>query len=232
MGSNSARWILLVLAAGTCLLLAASTEGGRRSDVAGTQHNLSVSGPGPIVAVGETEICIFCHTPHSSAPIRALWNRELPTGTFITYRSPSMDVPAGKTAPQPDGASKLCLSCHDGTLALGAVLSRKTRIPMRGTTGGRMPRGSRGFVGRDLSGMHPISFAVTRKLIAANNAKDSLLAPIEQMRSDPDVRLDKADKVQCTTCHDPHDDSNYSSSGIHFYHKARYSDVCLVCHKI
>ena len=38
------------------------------TDMVDTKHNLSLSGPGPIQAQGETRICIFCHTPHNAAP--------------------------------------------------------------------------------------------------------------------------------------------------------------------
>ena len=29
-----------------------------------TKHNLSASGPGTVKATIESEVCIFCHTPH------------------------------------------------------------------------------------------------------------------------------------------------------------------------
>jgi hypothetical protein len=143
-----------------------------------------------------------------------------------------LDAYAQGATPEPDGDSKLCLSCHDGTMALGTVLSRPQEIVMRGTAAGRMPSTSRGYTGRDLSGTHPVSFVVTDELVARNNAKDSPLASVAQMRADPDIHLDKNNKIQCTTCHDAHDDSNFASSGIHFYRKPRFSDVCEVCHKI
>ncbi len=211
-------------------LVQASSDG-KPSNIAITRHNLSVSGPGPIIAVEETEICIFCHTPHHAQAATALWNRQDPTGPFITYWSSSLDAYSQSNAPEPDGASKLCLSCHDGTLALGALLSRENDIAMSGTEGGRMPSSASGYVGQDLTGGHPISFIVTDTLISTNNAKDSQLASLAEMKSDADVSFDKDDKIQCTTCHNPHDDSNYGASGIHFYVKQSFSDTCVVCHQ-
>ncbi len=204
---------------------------GKPSNIAITKHNLSVSGPGSIVALEETEICIFCHTPHNAQAETALWNRQQSTGPFITYWSSSLDAYTQSNAPEPDGSSKLCLSCHDGTLALGALLSREQDILMAGTQGGRMPSSASGYVGQDLTGGHPISFIVTDNLISTNNAKDSQLASLSEMRSDPDVSFDKNGKIQCTTCHNPHDDSNYGASGIHFYVKPSFSDACVVCHR-
>ena len=92
-------------------------------------HNLSASGPGSIRASNETEVCIFCHTPHNATPVSPLWNRNLPTSRLhaFTPATRSHAVPG-----QPTGSSKLCLSCHDGTIALGSVLSRQQRIAMAG----------------------------------------------------------------------------------------------------
>lgn len=213
-------------------LVTDTSRAGRMSSVALTPHNLSVSGPGAIRATAETEICVFCHTSHSGNASEPLWNRELPSGPFIPYASPTLDAWSATAPPQPDGASKLCLSCHDGTLALGAVSSREKNIDLVNTVASRMPPQARGYLSRDLSGTHPISFAITDRLVAENNAKDSPLATVTEIRSDPDVRLDSWDKMQCTTCHDPHDDANFATSGIHFYAKPRFSDVCRVCHKL
>jgi hypothetical protein len=40
-----------------------------------TQHNLSVTGTGEVRALSESEICIFCHTPHNSLPSSPLEQR-------------------------------------------------------------------------------------------------------------------------------------------------------------
>ena len=88
--------------------------------VASTKHNLSVTGTGNIKATSEQEICIFCHTPHNSAPQAPLWNRASSGSVYTPYNSSTIFSSPG----QPTGASMLCLSCHDGTIALGSVLSR------------------------------------------------------------------------------------------------------------
>ena len=94
------------------------------SDVAGTKHNLSVASSGTVKAVTEDEVCVFCHTPHGATqfPGSPLWNRQLSSQTYTTYTSPSLDAEAiAGQLDQPAGSSKLCLSCHDGTLAIGMV---------------------------------------------------------------------------------------------------------------
>ncbi|MCX6268382.1 MAG: 6-bladed beta-propeller, partial [Bacteroidetes bacterium] len=88
--------------------------------IVNTRHNLSVNGPGEMRANSEEEICLFCHTPHSSRPESPLWNRREPGVTYNLYKSSTMQALPG----QPDGTSMLCLSCHDGTIALGSLISR------------------------------------------------------------------------------------------------------------
>ena len=79
-------------------------------------------------------------------------NRSVPAGAYVIYRSSSLRANVG----QPTWTSKLCLSCHDGTIALGSVLSRPSPITFAGG-GDRIPPGSTNL-GTDLSDDHPISF--------------------------------------------------------------------------
>ena len=123
------------------------TSGSALASVIDSKHNLSASGPGPVKATSEKKVCVFCHTPHggnqsAGAP---LWNHALSDATYTPYFSLSMEA---NPLPGPPGASsKVCLSCHDGTLAVGTVgvLNGNTNvtIAMAGTaTGGVMPEGS------------------------------------------------------------------------------------------
>ena len=91
--------------------------------IVNTVHNLSVSGPGDVRATSESEICIFCHTPHNSLPSSPLWNKDDPGYTYTLYHSSTVQAVPG----QPDGSSILCLSCHDGTTALGNVIEPDCR---------------------------------------------------------------------------------------------------------
>jgi hypothetical protein len=200
--------------------------------VAETVHNLSVTGPGPIRSPTETQICIFCHSPHNANPRAPLWNHSLSAVTnYRMYWSSTLKAyPSAGAAPQPDGASKLCLSCHDGTIALGAVGSRPTPILVTG--GPTLPRTSAGYLGTDLSGSHPISIVYDDALAVARNASSvTMPLTLPSTHNDPDVKLDSRHKIQCTTCHDPHDDSNYQPGVVpHFYVKPTWSGVCETCH--
>ncbi|MDK9698584.1 MAG: hypothetical protein OEM52_00340 [bacterium] len=158
--------------------------------VTNTKHNLSSSGTGNIRAVAETQVCIFCHTPHGASSETPLWNRNAVTTTFSIYPSGgSMQSTVG----QPNGSSRLCLSCHDGTAAIGVVRSQAGPISLLGTTvGGMLPAGTSNL-GVSLTDDHPISFT------------PSLLDPEirNPLPTDP-VHLDQSGQVQCRSCHNPH----------------------------
>jgi len=57
-----------------------------------SKHDLSVYGPGPVRAVNENQICIFCHVPHNASPAAPLWNRHNPTTHYRVYRSRTLDA--------------------------------------------------------------------------------------------------------------------------------------------
>ncbi|HEY3360091.1 MAG TPA: cytochrome c3 family protein [Polyangia bacterium] len=212
------------LATVTVLALAAAAGSAARAGISGTKHDLSVSGPGPIKSTAETETCRFCHAPHRGAGQRPLWNRRDPGSVFRRSNAMTFDAFYGTDAPAPDGASLMCLSCHDGTIAVGAVV--------HGATAGSapaIPSTSRAYIGRDLSGTHPVSFVYTDELVARNNQKDMPLRSVAEVRAAK--ALDARDKVQCTSCHDPHSDANRGASGVPFYRGAEFSEVCARCHR-
>ena len=93
------------------VVLASAAAAQTPADIVNTKHNLSVSGPGPIRALTETRICIFCHTPHNATPLSPLWNKDIEAQIYNVYASPTLR--AGPL-PQPSGPTKLCLTCHDG----------------------------------------------------------------------------------------------------------------------
>lgn len=159
--------------------------------IVNTKHNLSTSGTGTIKATdGEGEICVFCHTPHQADAAGPLWNRNSPGGPYTPYDSTTLIGNPG----QPTGSSVLCLSCHDGTIALGEVISRTTDITLTDTV---MPAGVT-LLTNDLSDDHPVSFVF-----------DNTLATTRGELVDPstltaEVKLDGNGEMQCTSCHNPH----------------------------
>jgi predicted CXXCH cytochrome family protein len=215
---NQRHNLVARVAAGTlalALILAASpfVAVPTHAAVATTKHNLSASGPGARRASSETEICIFCHAPHNNAPSGQLWNRRLPSTTYAPYTSSTLKSASG----QPNGASLLCLSCHDGTIALGDVLNRATTIDMAGgALSGNV------LLGTNLTDDHPVSFVYDAALRAARGE----LADPATLVKPSKVRLDGSGRLQCTACHDPHDDAN----GKFLVAPNTASALCQTCH--
>ncbi len=180
--------------------------------LADTLHNLSATGPGTVKAIGVGELCVFCHTPHRGRTTRALWNRDLPPITYNLYTSSTLEA----TLKQPTGSSRLCLSCHDGTTALGNL--RVAPATGSVTLG---PLTGRSALGTDLSDDHPISFVY-----------DSALALKQGQIADPSVLtkntpLDSSQQIQCTSCHDPH--NNRYRKFLRMDDRA--AGLCTACHK-
>jgi predicted CXXCH cytochrome family protein len=207
--------------AGLLLLGALPASGG----VEHTRHNFSVGKPetpappktgarGAAVAAQEmVGVCVFCHTPHNANPLAGLWNHKLPAVTYRLYESSTLQA----RVTQPTGASRLCLSCHDGTLALGdlRVPPRGSRVVMRRLEGSAK-------LGTDLSDDHPISFVYDVGLaVRTGQLVDPSSLP-------PQVRLDSTGQLQCTSCHDGHED-RYADFLVM---DNRGSRLCTTCHRI
>ena len=203
-----AQLLLACSLAGAAALLAQSA-----SNMVDTKHNLSLTGPGPIQAQRETRICIFCHTPHNAAPDSPLWNREIEPQIYTVYASPTL---VAGVLPQPSGPTKLCLTCHDGTVAMGAVLNPPGGIAMAGSDS--LPPGSLADFGLDLSGHHPVSFSYLDSL---PNVELQPLPPDELV-------FGGGDELHCSTCHDPHNDQ----FGKFLVKDNRYSALCITCHQM
>lgn len=184
--------------------------------VVGSPHDLSAFGPGDVHALYEEQVCIFCHTPHNATGQSALWNRHMPPTHYRIYDSSTTDA----RIDQPSGVSKMCLSCHDGALAIGLLPSRPPNDPVvmsRRT----IPPGPSDLT-NDLSDDHPIGFRYDRALAARD----------PQLKN-PDLVTDLLpmgahNEVHCTTCHDPHNNSLGNFLRITDVRSA----ICLSCHDL
>ena len=108
--------------AGGLTLMAASSVA--MASVINTKHNLGAGGTNNHTN-GTTEICVFCHTPHGGnqsvdAPI---WNRKVSSsGVYTRFSSLGRITFDAREAPI-GSVSIACLSCHDGTQAMNAVIN-------------------------------------------------------------------------------------------------------------
>lgn len=196
--------------------------------VVSTRHNLSRSSPGEVRASTETEVCVFCHASHVESGAGPLWNRSTSGAvTYQPYDSPTLSSRPG----QPEGSTLLCLSCHDGTVALGAVGNRDREIDMIGTGLGRIDTRSPGNLGTDLAGTHPVSMSYDE-----GRARDLTTGARTRLKPEPaptggGTLLDAARRVQCTACHDAHEDPAATGANVPpFWRGGSFDDVCTACH--
>jgi predicted CXXCH cytochrome family protein len=222
------RYVFCCLALSVVILIPLLSMAG----VKGTKHDLSITGPGPAKATSETEVCIFCHTPHNATPSYPLWNHEITmVNNYTNYWSPTLvSYASPEEAPPVDGFSRLCLSCHDGTVALGATLGSADLIKTSPT---HMQYGMEGYLGTDLSGGMPISIIFDQALATKRNSEPGVIH-LNWPITDKDVKLYPTQGgygVQCTTCHDPHGGKG-DPGAPPFWRKKTFDEVCLVCHNI
>lgn len=204
--------------------------------IAGSQHDFTFLGTSNFSGSfggDNDEPCVYCHTPHGSYGLQTpLWNRTLsfPNG-FTVYSSPTMDsVPTNP----PSRITQLCLSCHDGVGAINAVIN----TPGPGST--------------------PLTFSALQNQIGdlGSSAKfvnigdgDPLVASSVNLSNDHPVSIDwsakgagflanpvapaklVSGKVECTSCHEPHNGTPYTLGGVQFMIMSNSgSALCLSCH--
>ena len=201
--SNYSKMALLLL-----ILINASLD--LMAEIAGSPHDLSKNG------WGTTETCKFCHTPHAARPIQdtILWNRDISKAVYELYISPSFNGAA--TIAQPSAASKMCLSCHDGTVALDSYSGNAGSHFMSSTN----------LVGSNnrLNTDHPISFEYSSTLAAEDRA---LILPSSQKFVDSAKIIPLYNgKMECSSCHDAHDNTQTKFLRVN----NSMSALCLKCH--
>lgn len=204
--------------------------------------------------VAPVSLCLFCHTPHrNSAKATLLWNHQLSTQNFY------WDVPsttAGTIYPVINGQtyqgpSAKCLSCHDGTVAVGAVwvdmTGTRSMTPINATyLGGAQqivaPHGS-------MAGNHPVAmpypYQQTRnsyngitsgEYITPNDWQSTPVAPVRLYQDDGKGNImagpaSSRSGIECSSCHDPHNDITVGEPLLLGTLSGNDTDyLCLKCH--
>ena len=216
-----------------------------RSTVAGSGGTKTgVNGP-------SYALCNYCHVAHkfssevtaaggsAKVPGQLLWNHTLSSSTaYSTYTSVTMqnkDIASLQPSGTPDSdvqnPSILCMSCHDGTVALNS-----TYTGLLGNSGNGMPL-NMVINPADANKTHPVNFTYDTTLAQATgmrlpsgpygvdvNSPSSAVVPLF------------AGKMQCATCHEPHRGGTSDATGHLLFRnfKAVYTDAqgswCLYCH--
>ena len=122
-----------------------------------------------------------------------MWNQTLSKSTYTPYSSTTY-VERGNTQPTLGVTSSLCLSCHDGTVAVGQSAAYGT-LPVTGSMN------SIDSFGTNLGGTHPFSLILPMK--DASNLVASLVSQGKTADPTGAVKLINGN-IECTSCHDPH----------------------------
>lgn len=163
------------------------------------------------------KICVVCHTPHNAidAGNSPLWNHEITSvAAYTLYSNSSLDATMG----QPDGVSKLCLSCHDGTVALDNFGA---------TTTGSNYIAAAADLTDDLSDDHPVSMDYTTATASADGGLHNPSVATTSLGGTIADDLLINDKLECSSCHDAHDAAGEDALLVM---SNAASALCLTCH--
>jgi len=220
-GGEMRRWLyvatLLALASAGVRLYGARNH----AAIINTRHDFRAASSASVRAVSGADACVFCHTPHDAGGPTGdgtyLWNHRLSTTQFQAYSSTTLQSTVSPITPQ--DSSKLCLSCHDGTIALGDTLND-------------------GLLGFVQGGSYSLPLSSSSDLADTQGfANDHPFAFSPQLSSEirtpppgDAVRL-SAGKVQCISCHDPHQENLDATVGKFLVKSNSGSAICQTCHQ-
>jgi len=210
-----------------------------------------------------TRICIFCHAPHNAyrlasgnggfpgggpqAPIDfdylPLWNHTL-TGNAGLYHTYWNGPGAPQTGPKASQAiangmnigstSLLCLSCHDGSIAINSYGNSSQPATAQSSGGGPIGLGYQIGLDNNLQNHHPIGFDYDA-VSSATGGPDTEIrsADVAQLGGAGTVRAHLYGPggnthMECTTCHSTHNTGNTGESLL--WRSDKNSRLCLTCH--
>ena len=221
--------------AGYILLGITQLCNGQSGTIVGSKHDFSMSNntwnfSSPITAQLQGQICRPCHAPHNyTAPATGtqvpLWNHALSTAAYSIYsQGYNFWREGAATIGNPDGSSKLCLSCHDGTVALASFRTYTGTTKMDAINGGVSN------LGTDLSTTHPISFTYDVNLLTKDHKIwDPTTTPSGVHNGSINTDMLENGKVQCISCQDAHNGAGVN----HLLIKSNVgSALCFTCHKL
>jgi hypothetical protein len=228
--------ILSTVAMTIALMASVAMANGAGAGIANSPHDFSAESWNH-----RAEICRVCHVPHDHAANEAigsiglLWNHQVSSATYLMYAEDThTNFIDGASDAEPTGISKLCLGCHDGTIAIdefdNKIGTPQSTFISAYDAGFQTPGIPDVGTDKNLSNTHPIS-------IEYDNVADQNLKPTTAAMGLSGTIGDVLDggKVQCSTCHDVHDQESVALT--HLLRVAQTtaqggtaSGLCLTCH--
>lgn len=196
-------------------------------------YKLSPANGGPAIGVGAGPVA---PDPFDYLP---LWNHEL-TGNYLLFNMYQNGPGAPQVGPkasqaiangmEPGSVSLLCLSCHDGSVAVNSYGNTAQPASSR-SGGGNTLLGTEYLVGKDayLGNHHPIGFdydAVSAVDTEIRSADAASLGGAGLVRNH--LYGTDAAKMECATCHSVHNKGNTGERLL--WRSDEQSRLCLTCH--
>ncbi len=165
----------------------------------GSKHDFSQNG------AFARDLCLPCHTPHiTNAEAPLLVRKPAASQPTRSYRTPAGEL---------SEASLVCLSCHDGTVAADVFAGSHAATWSDASAGGVI-------AGRPRLTSHPVGITYP----AGRNDYRSA----EEVTGNGGLKLPDG-KIQCTTCHDPHNTQRHAGMLVISNERSR---MCLTCHRL
>jgi predicted CXXCH cytochrome family protein len=191
------------------------------------------------------QICVYCHTPHNAQATKILWNHTASTtlAGWATGSTTTNTTPLPTNVNEANSPSGRCMSCHDGSIAVGDVLNfngapSATMNPTHITNAAYLLNSA------GIQKSHPVHvpykgstyFALTSAVpLASTEYKDSLgtgcVGSSYCAGGSTSVPLYGSSNitlgVECGSCHEPHNKLGTTN----FLRLANTgSALCLACH--
>lgn len=215
---------------------------GSKHDLSGLNQRAGVEAMGGVAFSDYGDACVYCHIPADKEgdPLKSgqlpNWNRfKTNFDTYTFYNSNTLRSTSGK----PGDISMLCLSCHDGTMAVDRVATRPTSALSQEDYSLHMKLNdtdninsckkchdgtvahdiSRKVIGTNLSDDHPIAI----RYLGLNNDSDKFYPVDNPTGFNNGVRLYDGN-IECATCHDIHSPDSYKLL------RTDAETLCSTCH--
>jgi hypothetical protein len=173
-------------------------------------------------------LCTFCHTPHQAATTQLLWNHTLSNNSFSWDAATTTGgTNYAKLGPTYTGPTVKCLSCHDGSVAVGDVSLYKAAKQVLNTFKITDPM-FQIAAGSALKGNHPVGmpYPFGQAANTYNGITTGTNVTLTEFQSNPVNTNGQAIKlyndtgtttaaiaggavaaksgIECSSCHDPH----------------------------
>jgi len=194
--------------------------------IIGSKHDFSATGTSDFAGT-TTQVCVYCHAPHAATTVTPLWNHTESAATYTMYTSPTLDATMGTA---PGNTSKLCLSCHDGTVAIDSFGGNTA------PTGVKFSANSTKNLGTNLGNDHPIGFVYDTTLVGKDpGLADPATTNVTIGTSNTGLLAAKMlinGQMECASCHDVHNSTSGTAQEDKLLRiSSAGSALCVACHR-